>query len=167
MTPAEVLIDAFGRVVENAEAAVDGLSEDQLAARPAPNANSIAWLVWHAARIQDAQVADLTRFEQVWFSQDFVDTFDLPLGRDDTGYGHTSEQVGAVRASADLLTSYLKAVHDQTIAYLRQVGGEDLDQVVDERWDPPVTLGVRLVSVVDDDAQHVGQAAYVRGLIAG
>jgi hypothetical protein len=40
----------------------------------------------------------------------------------------------------------------------------DLDRVVDKRWDPPVTLGVRLVSVVDDDAQHVGQAAYVRGL---
>jgi hypothetical protein len=166
MTPAEVLIDAFGRVVENAEAVVDGLSEDQLAARPGPDANSIAWLVWHAARTQDAQVADLTRFEQVWFSQDFVDTFDLPLDRDDTGYGHTSEQVGTVRVSADLLTSYLKAVHDQTIAYLRQVDGEDLDKVVDERWDPPVTLGVRLVSVVDDDAQHIGQAAYVRGLLS-
>jgi hypothetical protein len=27
------------------------------------------------------------------------------------------------------------------------------------------TLGVRLVSVVDDDVQHVGQAAYVRGLL--
>jgi hypothetical protein len=165
MTPAEVLIEAFGRVVENAEAVLDGLSEDQLVARPGPDANSIAWLVWHAARGQDAQVADLTGFEQVWFSQDFVDTFDLPLDRDDTGYGHTSEQVASVRASADLLRSYLKAVHDQTIAYLRQLGGEDLDRVVDERWDPPVTLGVRLVSVVDDDAQHVGQAAYVRGLL--
>ncbi len=41
----------------------------------------------------------------------------------------------------------------------------DLDVVVDERWDPPVTLGVRLVSVVNEVNQHVGQAAYVRGLL--
>ena len=165
MTPADVLIDAFGRVAENALAVVDGLSEEQLASRPAPGANSIAWLVWHTARVQDAQVADVAGLEQVWTAQQFVDTFDLPIGRDDTGYGHSSEQVGEVRASADLLASYLKAVHDQTIQYLREVGEEDLERVVDDRWDPPVTLGVRLVSVVDDDAQHVGQAAYARGLL--
>ena len=167
MTPADVLIDAFGRVVENALAVVDGLSEDDLAARPGPKANSIAWLVWHAARVQDAQVADVAGLEEVWTAQQFVDTFDLPIGRHDTGYGHSSDDVAKVRASADLLTSYFKAVHDQTIQYLRKVDDEDLDRVVDERWDPPVTLGVRLVSVVDDDAQHVGQAAYVRGLLAG
>jgi uncharacterized damage-inducible protein DinB len=165
MTPAEVLTDAFERVVENGAAAVDGLSEDQLAARPAPDANSIAWLVWHAARVQDSHVADVAGLDQVWTAQQFVDTFDLPLDRGDTGYGHTSADVAKVRASAELLTSYLKAVHDQTVQYVRQLGSEDLDRVVDERWDPPVTLGVRLVSVVDDDAQHVGQAAYARGML--
>jgi hypothetical protein len=167
MTPADVLIDGFGRVVETALAVVDGLSDEDLATRPAPDANSIAWLVWHAARVQDAQVAEVAALEQVWTAQQFVDTFDLPVGRDGTGYGHSSEDVGKVRAPADLLASYAKAVHDQTIQYLRQVGEEDLERVVDERWDPPVTLGVRLVSVLHDDAQHVGQAAYVRGLLGG
>jgi hypothetical protein len=162
-----VLTDGFGRVVGNGLAAVDGLSEEQLATRPAPDANSIAWLVWHAARVQDAQVADVAGIEQVWTAQGFVDTFGLPIGRDDTGYGHSSDDVGKVRAPADLLASYLQAVHDQTVQYLRRLGEDDLDRVVDERWDPPVTLGVRLVSVLDDDAQHVGQAGYVRGLIAG
>jgi Protein of unknown function (DUF664) len=165
MTPAELLIDAFGRVAENAEAVVEGLSVEQLATRPGPDANPIAWLVWHAARVQDAQVAEVAGLEQVWTAQQYVDTFDLPIGRDDTGYGHSSEDVGKVRADGDLLTSYLKAVHDQTVQYLREVDAEELDRVVDERWDPPVTLGVRLVSVLDDDAQHVGQAAYVRGLL--
>jgi hypothetical protein len=165
MTPAQLLIDSFERTVENGAAAVDGLTDDQLAHRPGPDANSIAWLVWHAARVQDAQIADVADLEQVWTAQDFVDTFDLPLGRDDTGYGHSSEDVAKVRASAELLTSYLKAVHDQTVQYLRKLDADDLDRVVDERWDPAVTLGVRLVSIVDDDAQHVGQAAYVRGLL--
>lgn len=165
MTPADILIDAFGRVVEVGTSVVDGLTDDQLAERPAPDANSIAWLVWHAARVQDAQVADVADLEEVWTAQGFVDTFGLDLGRADTGYGHTSEQVARVRVGAELLASYFKAVHDQTIQYLRKLGEEDLDRVVDERWDPPVTLGVRLVSIVDDDAQHVGQAAYVRGLL--
>jgi Protein of unknown function (DUF664) len=166
MTPAEVLIDALERVVENGVAAVDGLTDDQLAARPAPAANSIAWLVWHAARVQDSHVADVADLDQVWTAQGFADRFDLPLRPGDTGYGHSSEDVAKVRASADLLAEYLRAVHDQSVGYLRELGEDDLDRVVDERWDPPVTLGVRLVSVVDDDAQHVGQAAYARGLLA-
>jgi hypothetical protein len=165
MTPADVLIDAYGRVVENALAVVDGLSEEQLATRPGPEANSIAWLVWHAARVQDGHIAEVADLEEVWTAQRFVDTFGLPLRRDDNGYGHSSEDVAKVRVGADLLASYFKAVHDQTIQYLRKIGEEDLDRIVDERWDPPVSLGVRLVSVVDDDAQHMGQAAYVRGLL--
>lgn len=166
MTPAEVLIDLFGRVVESGEAAVDGLGEEQLASRPAPGANTIAWLVWHAARIQDAQVADVAGTEQVWSSDGWVDRFGLDLDPQDHGYGHTSEQVEKVRASAALLLDYLRAVHEQTVGYLRTLGPDDLDRVVDEAWDPPVTLGVRLVSVADDDVQHIGQAAYVRGLLA-
>lgn len=42
---------------------------------------------------------------------------------------------------------------------------DDFDRVVDTAWDPPVTLGVRLVSVYDDATQHAGQAAYLRGLL--
>jgi uncharacterized damage-inducible protein DinB len=77
----------------------------------------------------------------------------------------SSEEVGHVRASADLLADYLRAVHEATAAYVAGLSAEDLDRVVDERWDPPVTLGARLVSVINDDAQHAGQASYVRGLV--
>ncbi len=73
--------------------------------------------------------------------------------------------MAAVRASADLLADYLGAVHGRTVEYVAGLTEADLDSVVDERWDPPVTLGVRLVSVVGDDLQHLGQAAYVRGLL--
>jgi uncharacterized damage-inducible protein DinB len=166
MTPSELLQDLFDRVLETATGAVEGLSEDQLTARPAPEANSIAWLVWHLTRVQDDHVADVAGTEQVWTAQDFVSRFDLPFDRDATGYGMSSEEVGQVRASAELLSGYLRAVHEATASYLGGLGPEDLDRVVDERWDPPVTLGVRLVSVVNDDTQHAGQAAYVRGLVS-
>ena len=165
MTPAELLKDAFGRVVEGGTAVVDGLSEDQLTVRVGPDANSIAWLVWHLARVQDAQVAPLAGVEEVWTADDWATRFALPLDVRDTGYGHTSDQVAQVRASAELLAGYLSATHEQTLQFLDTVTEADLDRIVDTNWDPPVTLGVRLVSIVDDDAQHVGQAAYVRGLL--
>lgn len=165
MNPADVLIDLFERVLENGLAAVDGLDEEQLAHRPTPDANSIAWLVWHTARGQDAQIAHLAGTEQVWQTQGWVDRFALPIDPKDHGYGHTSEQVGQVRAGADLLTGYLRAAHEATVAYVRGLTDDDLDDVIDTSWDPPVTRGVRLVSIADDDAQHVGQAAYVRGLL--
>jgi uncharacterized damage-inducible protein DinB len=165
MTPAELLRDAFTRVVESAESVVDGLTEDQLASRPGPEANPIAWLVWHQARVQDDHVAEVAGLEQVWTAQGYADRFGLPFDKAATGYGQTSAQVAQVRASGDLLASYARAVHEQTLAFLDTLTEEDLDRVVDRRWNPPVTLGVRLVSVVNDDTQHVGQAAYVRGML--
>ena len=165
MTPTELLKDAFTRILESAERVVDGLSEDQLVARPGPDANPIGWLVWHLARVQDDHVADVAGVEQVWTSQGYADRFGLPFDAAATGYGQSSEAVAQVRLSADLLSAYLRSVHEQTLAFLDKVTAEDLDRVVDTRWDPPVTLGVRLVSVVNDDTQHVGQAAYVRGLL--
>lgn len=165
MTPAQLLTDGFTRIHESAGAVVDGLSRDELAHRPSLSANSIAWLLWHLTRVQDDHVSEVAGVEQVWTAQGFVDRFDLPLPADDTGYGHDSEQVASVRADGDLLTSYLTAVHEQTLAFLATVSDTDLDRVVDQRWDPPVTLGVRLVSVLDDDARHMGQAEYVRGLL--
>lgn len=165
MTPAELLKDAFGRIVESGTAVVDGLTDDQLTARLTPEANTIAWLVWHLTRVQDDHVADLAGTEQVWSAHGFAERFALPFKEGATGYGMSSADVAQVRASADLLAAYLRATTDATLAYLDTLGDDDLDRVVDRRWDPPVTLGVRLVSVLNDDTQHVGQAAYARGAL--
>ena len=165
MTPADVLIDHFQRVADGVPELLEGLSEDDLAWRPAPAANSIAWLVWHLLRVQDDHVAEVAAREQVWTAQRFAGRFGLPFDDAATGWGQTSEEVGQVRVGADLLVEYAAAVHAQSVDYLSGLTEADLDRIVDERWDPPVTLGVRLVSVADDDSQHLGQAAYLRGLL--
>jgi len=166
LTSADILTDAFGRVQENVHAVVRGLTSGQLAERVAPDANSIAWLVWHLTRVQDDHVGDAFGVPQAW--TEYGQRFELPLEPDDTGYGHTPEQVARVTvASPDLLTGYYDAVHAQTIRLVAGVTDPDLGRVVDERWNPPVTLGVRLVSVIDDCAQHVGQAAFIRGILLG
>jgi hypothetical protein len=164
MKTSELLLDAFGRIRETVEATLEGLDGGALAERPAGTGNSIAWLVWHLSRVEDAQVADVARLEQVWTSQGFKDRFGLPLADRDTGYGHSSEQVDAVQAEPVLLLEYYDAVHRQTAGFLKTLRDDELDRVVDKRWDPPVTLGVRLVSTLADCLQHIGQAAYAKGL---
>jgi hypothetical protein len=160
-----LLIDAFGRIRDAVHGAVEGSSSEMLAYRPDDDANSIAWLVWHLTRIQDDHVADVAGTEQVWTAAGWVARFGLPFDPADHGYGHTTEQVAALAgASATLLLGYHDAVHAATVGYLATLTTGDLDRIVDERWDPPVSLAVRLVSVVADNLEHAGQAAYVRGV---
>jgi uncharacterized damage-inducible protein DinB len=165
MTTAELLEDAFGRIRELVHQAVDNLSTDRLNMRPGGQANSITWLVWHLTRIQDDHIADAAGRPQAWLAGGWAARFGLPPDPADTGYGHGDAAVAAVRVSSgELLTGYHDAVFEQTARYVRGLADDDLDRIVDKRWDPPVTLGVRLVSVISDDLQHAGQAAYVRGL---
>lgn len=166
MDVSDLLIEAYGRLPGLVEGAVDGLSPEQLRQAPAPGSNPVGWLVWHLTRLQDHQLSELSGARQVWLDGDWAGRFGLTADPDDTGYGHRPEQVAAVRPeNGQVLLDYHRAVLDRTLAYLRGLSPADLDRVVDENWDPPVTLGVRLLSVLDDDVQHAGQAAYVRGLI--
>jgi hypothetical protein len=157
-----ILVDGFGRVREGVADLTTGLTDEMAWWRPDLEANSIAWLLWHLTRIQDDHVADLAGEGQIWPRH--REEAALPLDPADTGYGHTAEQVGQVRVSADLLDRYHADVHAATLAYLETITESELARIVDERWDPPVTAAVRLVSVVDDCARHLGQAEYVRGL---
>jgi uncharacterized damage-inducible protein DinB len=166
MTSADLLADAFGRVREVVYAAAIGLTLEQLHYRPAPGANSIAWLVWHLTRIQDDHVAGVEQTEQVWTSGGWAPRFGFPEGSRDTGYGHNSDQVAAIQVkSGEVLTAYFDAVHERTMRFVATLTDADLPRVVDDSWDPPVTLAVRLISVISDDLQHAGQALYLRGIV--
>ncbi len=160
----ELLRDSFTRLIEHVEGLTDGLTDEVAFFRPTADANSISWLIWHSARQHDLQLSDIAGSEQVWFRDGWVDRFGLDLPRDAMGYGHNADEVGRVRASADLLAGYYHAVHKATLEYIASVTPDELDRVVDTRWNPPVTAGARLVSIIDDSAQHLGQAAYVRGI---
>jgi uncharacterized damage-inducible protein DinB len=161
----DLLIEAFDRLPDLVRSAVEGLTPEQLRWSPSPGANSVGWLVWHLTRVQDHHVAELLGQDQVWVRGDWAGHFGLDADPSNTGYGHSAKQVAAVQPeSSQVLIDYYDAVAARTRDLLRDLTPEDLDRIVDKRWNPPVTLGVRLVSVVDDDVQHAGQAAYVRGL---
>lgn len=163
----DLLVDLLGRVREHVHDVLDGADEQLLLARPAPGANHVAWLVWHLTRVADDHLSALQDdVDQVW-TEGWADGFALPFDVADIGYGHDEDEVAAVRPSAELLRGYHDAVHDRAVHIVRGLEDDDFARVVDERWDPPVTLGVRVVSVLDDCLQHCGQAAYVRGLLRG
>ncbi|AOS63518.1 putative DUF664 family protein [Actinoalloteichus hymeniacidonis] len=160
-----MLIDAFDRIRELVAQNATGLSPEVLSARLDGGSNSISWLLWHLTRIQDDHVSELAGSEQIWTAEGWFDRFGLPFDAADTGFGHTAREVGVVCVdSADLLTGYHDAVHAMTVEYLSSVTDSDFDRIVDESWDPPVSLASRLVSVVGDDLQHAGQAAFLRGV---
>jgi uncharacterized damage-inducible protein DinB len=167
MDVAGLLAELFGRVDDEIEGAIGGLSPEQLATPPEPGANTIGWLVWHLTRVEDSHIAELIDgADELWSSGPWAASFGLEPDPRNSGYGHTADDVLTVRpASGDALRDYYRAVRERTSAYLATVTPDDLDRVVDRRWDPPVTLGVRLVSIADDEIQHAGQAAYARGLL--
>ena len=168
MRSADLIADSFGRIRETVTDTLYGLDAEQLSYRVDVDANPIAWLVWHLTRIQDDHLAAAFGVPQVWSEGGWAARFGLQPGSVETGYGHNRVQVAALCepiSASGLLADYHEETYQQTIKLVSGVTDEDLDRVVDTSWRPPVTLGVRLISVINDDTQHAGQAAFVRGIV--
>ena len=164
MQISELILDAFSRIHDNVHQVLGDADEPALQFRPDPQANTIAWLIWHLTRVQDDHIAGVAGTEQVWTANGWYDRSGLPFEPSAHGYGHSADDVAAVTLSADFLTGYHDEVHAATCDYVRGLTDSDLDRVVDDNWDPPVTASARIVSIIDDCAQHLGQAAYLRGI---
>ncbi len=163
----DLLIDAARRPIDSARQALAGIDPETLNRMPDGRHSSIAWLIWHAARQQDLQVAELAGTQDVWRSAGWVDRFGLDRPADAMGFGDGPAEIAAVRVEdPGLLEGYLGAVVDRACDYVGGLSATDLDDIVDRRWDPPVTRGVRLISTIDDAVAHIGQAQYLRGLLA-
>ena len=170
MTLAEILIDALSRSRERFDRALADVTLEQANTPPvpdiAPRTNSLTWLAWHTAREIDLQISLMAGQEFVWFTGGHRERFALPLPDDTQDWRHTPEEAAQVVVSdLSLLFAYLDDAYALTTTYLRSLTPESLDDIVDESWDPPVTLAVRLASVIDDAAQHSGQAVYTRRLL--
>ena len=166
MDTSTLLVEAFRRIPELVHGACDDLDAGGLAYRPEPGANSIAWLVWHLSRVQDSHVAEIAATDQVWADRVWAERTGIDRDGMATGYGDTPADVAAViPQSAEALVAYHDAVAERTMAYLARVDASELDRVIDRSYDPPVSVGVRLISVISDNLQHAGQARYLRGTV--
>lgn len=162
----QILTDGYGRVGEVMEETLNGLTESDLDWQPNPDSNSMGWLAWHLTRVQDDHIADLMGEEQLWISEAWHARFNRPPSPADVGWGHSSGDVAAFKSPpAEVLVEYHRAVLARTRQYISMLSEGDLDRELDEpQFQPLPTVGVRLVSVMSDNLQHVGQVAYLRGL---
>ncbi|MDO5094723.1 MAG: DUF664 domain-containing protein [Propionibacteriaceae bacterium] len=163
-----VLTDAATRCPEVADAVLAGISDEALHAMPGGRGNSIAWLVWHAARQMDYQLAELSAAPQEWETGEWGARLGIDCDATAIGFGDSLDDVAGLRVKdPGVLRDYLGAVVAALATYLGGLSAAQLDEVVDTRWEPPVLRGVRLISMIDDAVAHLGQAAYARGLVEG
>lgn len=164
MESSDLLIEAYTHINRIVHQAIDDLSQDQLAYRPEEGANSIAWLVWHLTRIQDSHLKNVVQLEEVWSTEQWDERFGMS-GNETIGFGDSPDDVAAIRPPRAILLGYHDRVAGRVLDYLPTVDADELDRIVDTNYDPHVKAGIRLMSVVQDNTQHAGQARYIRGMI--
>ncbi len=165
----DLLSDGYGRVLEFLEHVLDGLTQGDLNWQPRNDCNSIGWLAWHLTRQEDVQIASLMGEDQLWISDKWYAKFNRPSDPGDVGFGHTPDQVAEFKfPDTQTLLDYNRAVLERSKRYFLTLSKTDLGRELDEPWFKPLpTVGVRLISIMDDAMLHAGQAAYVRGLRQG
>lgn len=169
MDTKDLALDVLDRVHGVLQRVLRDLGGDELHRLPHPESNSIAWLVWHLTRVQDVSVSGLAEQDQVWVSEGWHATFGMEADLEQDGFGHTPEDVASFRApSAQALLDYHESVLACSKAYVSGLAPEGFDRELNQpQYQPLPTVGVRLVSVISDNLQHAGQAAYLLGLFQG
>lgn len=169
MEPKDVIIEGFERIRGLLTRTLADLTVEQLTFKPHPEANTIAWLTWHLTRVQDNHLSQMVERQPLWIADGWHAKFGKAADPKETGMGHGPDQVAAIRPDGPrLLLDYHQAVYEQSVRTVQALSAADMDRVLDDpRFNPPPTVGVRLVSVLSDNLQHAGQAAYVRGCVEG
>jgi hypothetical protein len=163
MVETDILLDAFTRVNESLHRTLANLTEVELTREPHP---PIGWLAWRLTRIMDSNVSRLDGIEQLWIAGGWAARFGMPPEPADFGRSatHTREQVRAFRASAALLLAYHDATYERMKMYFKTLSAEDLSRQLDEpQYQPPPTVAVRLVSVLENALANAGQVSYLKG----
>lgn len=162
----QLIINIYERMSQEMERSLDGLSLNDMNRQPSTDTSSIGWLAWHLTRVQDRAIADLARGVQLWVRDEWHSKFNRPPDPQDFGFGHSLEDLAAFKSpDAQILLDYYHAVFERSKHYISSLSEIDLDREVDHPKFP--TVAARLVGIVNDNYQHVGQIAYVRGLLKG
>jgi hypothetical protein len=106
--------------------------------------------------------------EQLWIKDGWHERFHRKPDPNETGWGHSFEEVGKFRVlDIQMLLDYHRAVMKTSIGYLNRLSEEELERECPASWQPGTTapVSLRIIGNINDCFQHVGQAAYVRGLI--
>jgi hypothetical protein len=143
-----------------------GLVDSELRWQASLESNTIIWLVWHMARVEDIWINQVvSEGETVWDSQGWAGKTGVHL--DGNGFGHTPDDVRAFPdCDVNTLVEYFDAVREGSFSVIDGLSDEDIasERV---RRDSPITIGWILGHVLVEESQHVGHVGFIRGMIRG
>lgn len=156
---------AYDRIGGVLERALTGLTPEQLRAQPAPEGNPIGWTAWHLARVHDSNFSTLLGEDQAWTADGWSERFRMDSNAG-TGVGASLDQVRKFDpVNAETLLGYFEAARAKSRRYLDALTGGDLDQPSAAGIPRNETVAVSVARLTGDLIQHIGQIAYVRGLV--
>jgi hypothetical protein len=162
----QLISSIYDRLTEGLERALVGLTQEDLNYQPRPDSNSIGWLTWHLTRTQDQAIADLMGVEQLWIKEGWYLKFNRSANPQDTGSGHSPEDMASFKSpDVKMLLAYYYSVVQRSKRCFYNLSETDLDREINHTRYP--TVAARIVGVISDNFQHVGQMAYVHGLLKG
>ncbi len=161
-----MLKSQLSEYMEELELALDGLTEEERRYQPTPQSNHIDFIVWHMARVEDSIVNRRLRHDRhIWERDGRHKRLGLP--REGIGEGLSTEQAAALPPfSLAKLLKYYSSVRRETLLFINSLTNDDLDRISDPER-PYWTFAAILGHLIVEEAQHVGQIAYIRGILRG
>jgi uncharacterized damage-inducible protein DinB len=167
MSTTELYADAIRRADADLRRALDDLSNEDLKSQPAGGgSNPIGWLVWHLTRTRDNISSSISGDTSVWEAGGWAARFGMEgeLPRFAPADVHLFDP-----KDPETLLGYFDAVAEKSLTIVEGLTDADMSRMVEStnpgRPAQPVTS--RLGVIINDNIQHVGQIAYLRGLIRG
>ena len=162
----DIVHKGFDQFLEELKKSLETLTPEERRFQPSPDSHHIDFVVWHMARVEDDWVQ---RFAQqnptVWQRDDWHTRFGMP--ERESGFGYSPEQVRDLPTfDMDQMLEYFDAVRVDTNAFLDAMSESDLSTEPHPRR-PGVTLMDMWGHVMIEEAEHLGQVAYIRGIRRG
>ncbi len=146
--------------------AVDSLTNEERRFQPTDESFHIDFAVWHMARTEDGWVQHFAGRNFVWRRDCWFEKIGLP--EEDEGYGYSAEQVSNMpKFDFKGILDYYEAVRHETNKYIAGLDEETLDHIPHPDILPRYTVGRMFSHLIVEEAQHVGQIAYLRGIQRG
>jgi uncharacterized damage-inducible protein DinB len=145
---------------------IKGLTANELTWSPVPHSNTIIFLMWHLARVEDLWINRILKSgKELYESEGWYKKFDTPV--EDNGFGYDVAKLKAWKPpDLKLLKKYTSAVRKTTVDYVKKLTEKQFDEPEDFGWRKGTT-GSALTHLISEVGEHSGQIGYIRGIIKG
>ena len=167
MEISEFILKSLEESKGDVDRAIKTLSPDELSFQPKPHSNSIVFLIWHLARVEDLWINKVLKGTQEIYETDgWYKRFGTADWKDN-GIGFDIQKLTTWPApKMELLQAYAAAVRAKTRDYLGTLKAGNLDETRELRWGSG-KVGSVLSHLITEVSEHSGQIGYIKGILKG